>query len=340
MKFFASVAVMCALFVVAGAGAAGPEVLTAVGGLPFDICGGFKEPTAFEQLKSGQYLVFDRRAHAVFGVDAKETTAWKLVDIGQEQGRLLDPTAFDAEPGGSFVVADAPDGRERIQLFSESGRRLGGFSLRGRAEPRVTLGNQVVSGIGSLQYTGDSILMSQPETGALFTEFGLAGTPTRSIGLLRTTGHESEPDLHLALNSGLVLAIPGGGFYFVFQSGIPAFRKYDATGRLVFERHIEGIELDPVIAALPTIWPRRGRVDGGRDLPMVTSLVKAAAADPAGSLWVSLMTNATYVYDRDGARTRVVQFRGAGAVAPASMSFPAPGRMLVTPGCYEFRTTR
>lgn len=332
--------VVLALFALAGLGAAGREVLTAVGGLPFDICGVFKEPTAFEQLKSGQFLVFDRRAHAVFGVDAKETTAWKLVDIGQEQGRLLDPTAFDADPGGSFVVADAPDGRERIQLFSESGRRLGGFALRGRAEPRVTLGNQVVSGAGSLQYTGDSILMSQPETGALFTEFGLAGTPTRSIGVLRPTGHQSEPDLHLALNSGLVLTIPGGGFYFVFQGGIPAFRKYDARGRMVFERHIEGIELDPVIAALPTIWPRRGRVDGGRDLPMVTALIQAAAVDPAGNLWVSLTTQSTYVYDRDGARTRVVQFRGAGMVAPASMSFPAPGRMLVTPGCYEFRTTR
>jgi hypothetical protein len=331
---------VCAAGLVSARAGGGQEILAAVGGLPVEIAGVFKEPAAFEQVRSGQYLVFDRRAHAVFGVDAKQTTAWKLVDIGQESGRLLDPSAFDAEPGGSFAVADAPEGRERIQLFSESGRRLGGFALRGRAEPRVTLGNQVVSGVGSLQYTGSSLLMSQPETGALFTEFGLGGTPTRSIGTLRPTGHESEPDLHLALNSGLVLAIPGGGFYFVFQSGIPAYRRYDAQGQLVFERHIEGIELDPVMAALPTVWPRRGRVEGGRDLPLVTALVKTAAVDPGGNLWVSLVTQVTYVYDRDGARSRVVVFRGAGVVAPTSLSFPGPGRVLVTPGCYEFRTTR
>jgi hypothetical protein len=320
--------------------ASGPDVLTATGGLPFDIAGIFKEPSAFEQLRSGQYLVFDRRAHAVFGVDARQTTAWKLVDIGQEPGRLLDPTAFDAEPGGSFAVADAPEGRERVQLFSESGRRLGGFMLPGRAEPRVTLGSQVVSGVGSLQFTGQAILMSQPETGALITEFGLGGTPTRSIGTLRPTGREAEPDLHLALNSGLVLATPGGGFYFVFRAGIPAFRKYDAQGRLVFERHIEGVDLDPAVAALPTAWPRRGRPDGGRDLPLVTALVRTAAVDPGGNLWVSLVTRTTYVYDLDGARTRVVQFRGAGIIEPSSLSFPGQERVLVTPGCYEFRAGR
>ena len=35
--------------------------------------------------------------------------------------------------------------------------------------------NVVLSGIGSLQYTGTSILMSQPETGALITEYTLDG---------------------------------------------------------------------------------------------------------------------------------------------------------------------
>ena len=32
---------------------------------------------------------------------------------------------------GTFVVADAPFGRQRVQLFAEDGRQLGGWSLPG-----------------------------------------------------------------------------------------------------------------------------------------------------------------------------------------------------------------
>jgi hypothetical protein len=317
-------------------GAMRVEVLSSVGGLPAEIVGVYREPAVFLQVASGQYFVFDRRAHAVFGVDGEKTTTWKLVDIGQEPGRVLDPSAFDAEPGGSFVVADAPGGRERIQVFTSSGRQLGGFTLPGRSSPRITLDNIVLSGIGSLQYTGTSLLMSQPETGALMTEFGLGGTPTRSIGALRKTGHEADADVHLALNAGLPLVNPRGGFYYVFQAGIPAFRKYDREGRLLLERHIEGIELDRVIASLPTVWPRRPGEGRERDLPLVTPTVRAAAVDAQGQLWVALVQPYTYVFDADGNKVRVVQFRGAGVISPSSLFFTASGRLLATPGCYEF----
>jgi hypothetical protein len=312
------------------------EVLTSVGGLPPEIVGVYRDPATFQQTSSGQYLVFDRRAHAVFGIDAGKTTTWKLVDIGEEAGRVLDPTAFDSEPGGSFVVADAPGGRERIQVFSLGGRRLGGFTLPGRAAARVTLDNIVLSGIGSLQYTGMSLLVSQPETGALITEFGLGGTPTRSIGALRPTGHEADADLHVALNTGLPLVNPRGGFYFVFQAGVPMFRKYDRDGRLLFERHVEGTELDQAVAALPTVWPRRPGTGQGKDLPLVTPMVRSAAADAQGNLWIALVQPYTYVYDSNGNRIRVVQFRAAGIIAPSSLFFAASGHLLATPGCYEF----
>ena len=312
------------------------EILSSIGGLPPEIVGVYREPAAFQQLTSGQYLVFDRRAHAVFGVDAGKTTTWKLVDIGQEPGRVLDPSAFDAEPGGSFVVADAPGGRERIQVFTPSGRQLGGFTLPGRAAPRITLDNIVLSGIGSLQYTGASLLMSQPETGSLMTEFGLGGTPTRSIGALRRTGQEADADVHLALNAGLPVVDPRGGYYFVFQAGIPAFRKYDREGRFLFERHVEGIELDRAIAGLPTVWPRQPGEERDRNLPLVAPTVRAAAVDRQGRLWIVLVEPYTYVYDGDGNKTRVMQFRGAGLISPSSLFFTASGRLLVTPGCYEF----
>ena len=44
----------------------------------------------------------------------------------------------------------------------------------------------------------------------------------------------------------------------------------------------------------------------------------------------------TYVYDRDGDKTRAVQFHGAGLLSPGSVFFGAKGRLLIAPGLYEF----
>ena len=103
----------------------------------------------------------------------------------------------------------------------------------------MVLGGVVLNGIGSLHYTGTSILMSQPDHGALISEYALNGGVNRTFGALRRTGHEDDPEVHLALNSGLPLVDPRGGFVFVFQTGEPVFRRYDQTGKLIFERHIE-----------------------------------------------------------------------------------------------------
>ena len=76
------------------------------------------------------------------------------MNIGGEPGRIIDPTAFAVAPDGTFVVADAPGQPERIQIFTPAGFRIGGFVLTGRSRPRVMIDNIVLSGIGSLQYTG------------------------------------------------------------------------------------------------------------------------------------------------------------------------------------------
>jgi hypothetical protein len=314
------------------------EVLTATGGLPAHIAGQFTEPISFQQDRTGEYFVFDRRAHSVYRIDPQAAIARKIVQIGHEEGRLIEPTAFDLDPEGSFAVADAPNGRERVQIFGPDGMRLGGFTLPGRAAPRITIGNLVLNGVGSLQYTGRSILMNQPETGALFSEYSLSGSPVRNIGLLRSTGQERDRDVHLALNVGLPLVHPKGGYYFVFQSGVPVFRRYDGGGKLLFERHIEGPELDDIIASMPTTWPRPSTSSGrAEDLPLVPPTVRTAALDRQGRLWVALSAPFAYVYDEYGDKRRTVQFRGAGVVAPTSLFFTAKGRLLVTPGCYEFR---
>ncbi len=120
----------------------------------------------------------------------------------------------------------------------------------------------------------------------------------------------------------------------MFLAGAPVFQRYDAKGALMYERTIQGRELDPVIAQMPKTWPKR-TVDG-RELPLVVPTVRTAAADRAGNLWVSFLTPFTYVFDESGEKIRTVQLRAAGILAPSSLFFTRAGRLLVTPGCYEF----
>jgi hypothetical protein len=289
----------------------------------------------FARAPDGPYYVFDRRGHSVHTVDPGSGMVRTLVEIGGEEGRLLDPTAFDLASDGSFAVADGPGGRERVQVFGPAGIRTGGFTRPGQLAARVAIGSLVLSGVGSLVYTGHSIVLSEPDTGWLLTEYTTSGTPIRSLGQLRPTGQEADREVHLALNGGLALPDATGGFFFVFLAGTPAFRKYGADGSLLFQRVIQGRELDGLVASMPQRWPRRSV--GGRELPLVPPVVRTAAVDPAGRLWISFVLPYTYVYDADGEKIRTLQFRAAGVIAPSSLSFAARNRLLITPGCYEFR---
>jgi hypothetical protein len=314
--------------------AARVDVLRSVGGLPPHIVGMFEDPTSFQQSRNGLYYVFDRRGHAVWTVDPEKTTARKAVDIGGEPGRILEPYGFDVAADGTFVVADVPRRQERVQTFDATGEFKTGFFLPPRPVVRIAVGSAVLSGIGAIQHTGRSLLVSSPETGSLFAEYSLSGAMTRSFGTLRASGHDQEPDLHIAMNEGLPLVDPTGGYYFVFITGQPAFRKYDDAGTLLFERHIEGREIDALVANQPTQWPRRIVED--HEMPFVSPVVRAAAVDPDGQLWVAMAVPFTYVYDADGDKVRTVQFSAAGVVTPTSLAFTPAGRLLVTPGCYEF----
>jgi hypothetical protein len=314
------------------------RVLASVDALPVHIATAFAEPAAFVQSASGQYLVFDRRGQSVYAIDAARTTATKIVQVGEERGRIIRPTAFAPGTDGSFVVADQPGaGVTRIQRFADRGYLLNGFTLPAHPGPPLVVGGIVGGGVHSLQYAGDSIFLSQPNSGSLITEYSWDGRIRRAFAGLRTTGQESDGAVHLALNSGLPLVDPDGGFYFVFQAGIPVFRKYDAAGEMVFERHIEGRELDQTLRTQPSAWPRR-RAPDGTEWPAVPVLVRTAAVDPRGTLWVALEDGTIFRYSPNGEKVGTLQLRGAGPLAATSLFFSGASRLLVTPGCYIFNT--
>ena len=75
-------------------------------------------------------------------------------------------------------------------------------------------------------------------------------------------------------------------------------------------------------------------------MPYVQPIIRTAAVDAQGQLWISFVVPYTYVYDAAGDKARTVQFSGAGILSPTSLFFTRAGHILVTPGCYEYDPAR
>jgi hypothetical protein len=292
------------------------QVLRPAGGLSQAVCDALHEPIALTQGSDGRYLLLDRRAHTIYAVDRTGTRLTKVLEAGMQKGEVLQPAVLSQAADNAYAVVDAPFRQERIQVFTGAGTQIRAFLRPGVGSPRLTMGPVILNGVGSLQFTGESFFINAPESGALISELDLNGDVIRSFGLLRATGQEHDRNVHLALNIGLALPARDGSVTFVFQTGIPKFRKYDAAGTLVFERHIEGSQLDPYLQVLPTTWPTRKVGDG--TYPVVPPTVRTAALDADGNLWVSLIAPFTYVYDARGDKKRTVQFDGTSGASPTS----------------------
>ena len=144
------------------------------------------------------------------------------------------------------------------------------------------------------------------------TEYSIDGRVLRAFGELRPTGQEADRDVHLALNMGRIVLNPQGGFYYVFLGGVPMFRKYDAAGKLIFERHIQGLELDDYVRSRSVgLGEARRERDSAGDASHPDRGCRCA-----GHLWISLAVPFTYVYDALGEKSRVVQFVAAGPLTP------------------------
>ena len=145
-----ALSLVVAFLVVAPISAIQVEILRSVGGLPPHLVGTFESPVNFLQAASGAYYIFDRRGQAVFTVDSARTRAQKIIEIGGEEGRIIQPSGFDVSRDGRIVVADVPRLQQRIQTFDPQGTRVTGFFLPGQPAARVTIDNLMLNGAGSI----------------------------------------------------------------------------------------------------------------------------------------------------------------------------------------------
>ena len=104
-----------------------PDVLRPVRAVPPHVAGRFRDVRAFQQAPAGHHYVFDRRAHRVFAIDEQFESAWQIVQIGAEPGRIIGPTAFST----------APDGTVR------RGRRAGGTPENSDLQPGRVQGSRL-----------------------------------------------------------------------------------------------------------------------------------------------------------------------------------------------------
>ena len=266
----------------------------------------------------------------------QQASAWEIVQIGAEPGRIIDPTAFAVAP----TAPSSSPTRRTAASASRSSRRpdsaIGGFLLPGALKARVAARQQRAERhrIAAVHRHVDPDVAAGDRRPDHRVHAAGRREPDDRIAAARPAT-KTIREVHLALNSGIPLVDPAGGFFFVFQTGEPVFHKYDRDGQLVFERHIAGSR--DRSRSSPTCR-RRGR--SGRRAKArcrwCAPTIRTAAVDRAGHLWIAFVVPYTYVFDRDGDKIRTVQFRGAGIVAPNSLFFGKKGRLLVTPGLYEF----
>ena len=231
----------------------------------------FREPLGFQQTDSGQYFVFDRRAHAVFTIAGD--AAKKIVDIGAEPGRVLDPTRL--RPRSRPTAASSSPTRRCGGRASRSSPRTAAASAASRcrsARSRACMLDSARPERHRLDpvHRRHASSSTSRRAGGLVSELELYGTPDPHLRRrCAPTGHEADANVHLALNVGPAArrSRPAAST----SCSRPASRCSASTtrrGTLLFERHIEGPEVDEYLRTMPTRWPTR-RTEDGDVLPLV-----------------------------------------------------------------------
>ena len=84
-----------------------------------------------------------------------------------------------------LVARRRPDHPLRAAAEERAGS-LGNAKLReavarSRIERLTRREREVLSGVAAIEYSGERLIVSHPETGALFTEYSLGGRPLRGL---------------------------------------------------------------------------------------------------------------------------------------------------------------
>ena len=295
------------------------ETLRSVGGLPAHIAGRFNDLSICRQTERRDVpRLRSPLAHRVQRRLPTQPTAptRDRARSAPSPDACCSRTPSTPRPDGTFVVADAPENRTRMQVFvSPAGR-----GWRGSRCPR--LASRCSSTASRSPASGRSsplgpLRLLQPARKRLADR---RARTRRRVGprLRRAARNRSRAGSCAASRAQQRPRRPQPRRGLLLRVRRRADRRSGSTttrGALVFERHIEGVELDAYMRDRPTrVASPQDRSDG--EFPIVRPVVRAAAADRerqrCGSRSTCRSPTSTTVA---ATRQRIVQFRGAGLLS-------------------------
>lgn len=270
----------------------------------------------------GKYFLTDIAGNRLLVVKNNMEVEREFGRIGSAPGRLFHPGYLDIGGDGTVFVEDG--GNERIVKFDQKGHYAGEFRMNAFQGMAVDTQNQL--------YVG------QPEEGNLITVYSSTGTKLRSFGQLKKYSEiygEANRDKDVAYKTALNrvrLATDKDGNLYVSFMIVPLIQKYSPDGTLVFERRLEGLELDQLMEAIQKRRFIATKVDGVD----VRIIALDPVIDPAnGNIMVPLVDGSIYVADRDGNKLSLLRpawtSRGDGTFYPFIAGLGANGEFMVTP---------
>ena len=314
------------------------ETLQSVAALPPHLVGRFGEPAGFQQAAEGDYFVVDRRGHTVSRIDAAMTAITPLLAIGHEA--RPGPAAVRVRPRRRGVCrrrrAAAPPSACRCSR--PSGSRVSAFTLSTPIEAaRATRRPGPQRRQRDAPDGQRTVLLNQPDTGRSRQRVRHQGPRAPERGHAASTAHDGDAQLAPGVQRRACRCrFPAAASTSSSRPASRASASTRATGALVFERAIQGRELDALVADRSR---RRGRgVRASR-----RGHPGRPAAGPGGH---GRPTRAVVDQLHRAVHLRVRRRRREGArrpvsrrwrLAPTSLFFARDGRLLVTPGCYIFR---
>ena len=266
----------------------------------------------------GLYVVSERTRNSLLVINERSEIVREISGIGSAPGRLFRPGHLDVSADGAVYVQDG--GNERVQSFDLEGRYLGGFTT--------------TTFIGFAAGAGGEVFLGQPERGRLVTVYSRDGQVLRSFGALKKLSEVYGPGLpeddekwRNAINRVKLTSTEDGGVLVSFMLA-PFIQKYTREGELVFERRLEGPEVDRLTELV--LSPESGgnltiSTDGFPEHVMSLEAVSL----PGGEINVLLTDGSVYVADAEGRKVRVLRPKAEGSLTPDMVGLSPGGETVV-----------